>query len=139
MTIPLLAITEGLDHRTKSVASSTIDLKQNHDEVHASDTLHKQSPFSRSVWSNIRRACQRVPIIDGLVHRLLLDIADHIVVFIVTWTTFSIYLTPYDMPIRGPIILPSFVAMGYCTVFRPLYSGMIQGSVCCCVLSLIVY
>ena len=56
----------------------------------------------------------------------LLDIVNQIIMFIVTWTVFSIYPTPYDMPIWGSTILLSFIDTGYCTVYRPSYSGMIQ-------------
>ena len=54
------------------------------------------------------------------------DIADQIVMFIVTWTVCSIYPPPYDTPVRGSTILPSTVAIEYRTVYMSSHSRTIQ-------------
>ena len=51
------------------------------------------------------------------------DIADQVVMFIVTWSVFSIYPSPYDTPIRGSAVLPPTVAIGYHKVYRSSHSG----------------
>ena len=45
--------------------------------------------------------------------------------FIVIWSD-SIYPSPYDAPLRGPIVIPSPVFTGFRTVHRSTWSGMIQ-------------
>ena len=56
----------------------------------------------------------------------MLNIANQITVFIITWGVFSIYPIPHDMPIWGSTILLSSVSMGYHTVYRLSHSGTIQ-------------